>query len=454
MKKLMLILFSASFLFAQESLDEFEQSLIENTESASSSSSSENVDSAGEIADSADAFEKSLAEATPSDMFAVYRLREQLLEAAKQNDSSAVIRVFDEMDARSSSEVVPVVNLEKKIILLDCKMYRDLLAFLVKSYQTAYDTKNVNANVQIPHDDVLMAHIKSRISTFDTTQTLYHVYAADIEKSDLNEMEREELELLLLLEDAYVRNDVSEQVRERSSQFVEKYPDHPDSRWIKKCVLSPLQKMDVWELRAEQKERVIQDKLYTGGFGFNLYLLHGGTALGMDPYYREDLYEPDESVTINFELYMQIAALSVSFEMIRPGLSGVTTTEFGVGYVVYDSRYLKVRPYFAFGESFMDVISAAVFYKKNEQEDISNKFSTVDSGVDFAGEAGDGTSFTFGLDVDFKFATCYFLLSDTKLASFVLASKFGLSYVDLDDGYGKGKGVTLFFNLGLGVYMW
>ena len=52
---------------------------------------------------------------------------------------------------------------------------------------------------------------------------------------------------------------------------------------------------------AAPKKDVVQDNLYTGGFGANIYLISAGYALGFSNFYRNDIYEPDEDSYFNFE---------------------------------------------------------------------------------------------------------------------------------------------------------
>ena len=106
---------------------------------------------------------------------------------------------------------------------------------------------------------------------------------------------------------------------------------------------------------AAPKKDVVQDKLYTGGFGANIYLISAGYALGFSNFYRNDIYEPDEDSYFNFEIYLQYGRFATLFETANEGVAGVRTWGFGFGYVLYDSRYLKVRPYARVGWSNMNV---------------------------------------------------------------------------------------------------
>ena len=67
-----------------------------------------------------------------------------------------------------------------------------------------------------------------------------------------------------------------------------------------------------------------------------------------------------------------------------------------------------------------------------------------------------GSAITIGANVDFKFGTAYLFLSNSKLVSFSIVGKVGLSYLDLSDGEPlvRGSGLDAFLAIGLGVYFW
>ena len=207
---------------------------------------------------------------------------------------------------------------------------------------------------------------------------------------------------------------------------------------------------------AAPKKDVVQDKLYTGGFGANIYLISAGYALGFSNFYRNDIYEPDEDSYFNFEIYLQYGRFATLFETANEGVAGVRTWGFGFGYVLYDSRYLKVRPYARVGWSNMNVetrkdyISTYVY-----QYDGSIDYTYHDAGKTHSGSSdGSPNSYTLAVDVDFRVASLTIFKVGDELVSFDVTAKAALTYMDIDDEYGKGSGVASSVSIGLGMYFW
>src|SRR5574344_2897110 len=136
---------------------------------------------------------------------------------------------------------------------------------------------------------------------------------------------------------------------------------------------------------------------------------------------------------------------SVSLELTESGLDGVGTYGLGLGFVAFDSRYLKVRPYLEIGASVMGVKPPRYCIYQGESYYAGESTTADMNGVN---------TYTLGANVDFKFITAYFLFSDKKLTSCSFVGKFGISYMDIDDDFAKGKGLDGFANLGLGIYFW
>ena len=261
----------------------------------------------------------------------------------------------------------------------------------------------------------------------------------------LPKLKRDKLKILLLLRDAYKDEEVGKLVRHLSESFLENAPNDPDAHWIKNSILSPLTRMDMFEFamqnRKEQKENIIQRKLYSGGFGINALFLTFGTGTGFDNLYRKDLYKAND-LPINIELYTQFKRFALLFELVNNGFTGMHTYELGLGFVAYDSRYLKVRPYMAWGKSFMELEG------RKGAPGIFDYESTA-----FGNDDGP-YSFTAAVNVDFKFITAFFLVSRENFTSFSLVGKLGFSNIDFNHYRFKGDGTGFFMNFGLGIYFW
>ena len=291
----------------------------------------------------------------------------------------------------------------------------------------------------------------------DTSVNLYNQHAKSIKTSRISEEEKDELEILMQLHESYWNDQNLNNMRALIERFVGLYPDNKDVPWLKNVALLPMQRMDTFgmymEDRAKNKDRVIESKYYTGGLGFNLYLLGSGMVIsGYDDIYRSDLLEGAVD-PVHFEFYLQFSSVAFSVGYFNTGLVGIETVDLTVGYVVYDSRHLKIRPFLGVSTPFTNFeikedfclgaesyYGSGSYYRKGDELD-DNLSESV-------------TGWVLGTNVDFKFATTYFLFSDSKLTSFAVVGRFGISSNDLDGDVIKGSGYSAFFSLGLGIYLW
>ena len=434
MKKACLLALALAFCaWAQESsdsgLDEFERSLVPETA----------ADSAVEAPDE---FEQSLIQ-HPSEMEPVYKTREELFSAIKSKKPQNVAKIMEELEAMESRTVIPVHDIDKEAIYVEMRMYKSLLASLIHHYRNIFDSTRYD-HPTVAAGDGLDYHVRQLLKEREKSdKNIFFTLEKNADFKKIPLQQRQKLEMFLLLRDAYRSAEVNERVRDLSKIVAEDKND-PDAEWVRKCVYEPLYRMRLFlfslERRAANKEGLIQRKLYTGGFGANLYIPIGGMGFGFDEFYREDLFAPADP-TINLELYLQIYRVAVLFEYINSGVAALNSYEFGLGWVVYDSRYIKVRPYAAVGKSFVDL---------EPINDIPNFPSSTQS----YGNSSGSKTFTAAVNVDYKFGTAYFLLSDTKLTNFCVSSKLGVSYIDFEHEFAKGSGATPFFALGLGIYFW
>lgn len=448
-----LLALTSSLVFAKD-FSSFEQSLFDKPAAEKNSEdSTESRDStestAVESNNSLDEFEKSLM-TSPTELEPIYVCRDQILEAVQKKDSKKVAELVNQLKGLESRRVASYLPFELETIYTEMNMLDQLTDHYVDHYRTLLDTGKYDSDVHTIKDDPLYLHVVKFWKSQDTTKAPYELVVAKINNSRLPDVKRRKLEILSMLRFAYMDEIVGQDVRALTEAFVEKYPDDPDAPWMKHTILGPLSRMSIWDLkmlkRSENKEKVIENKLYTGGFGFNLYLAMGGFGIGYEDVYRNDIYEPDP-VPVNWEFYIQFGRFTALLELVNSGVSGISSFGWGLGWVVYDSRYLKVRPYFGAETSYMNYR-----YKDNYVvggTSLSPAGNSESSGLDEEGFRG-----ILGVNVDFKFITAYFLASSSKLSSLSVVGKFGVSSMDIDTNVAKGEGYEAFFALGLGIYLW
>ena len=392
-------------------------------------------------------FEKKLME-VPSEMEPIYKLREELLSAIKSKDTLAVRNIVGELSSLETRSLIPIHYVELEVIYIETKMYEALLNMLVKYYKTALDTNRYEKDLRFANEDGLSLFVDNILSKRDSTKNVYLDIADKLKYARISDAKKLKLKIMLLLRDAYRDETISQIVREESSRFVDDYGDDPDAAWIEKCINAPLSRMDARKIaledRAERHEEVIEDKLYSGGFGINLFFIKGGVGFGFDNLYRSDIYETVDP-PINLELYLQIKRVALLTELLSSGVEGVFSFGFGLGVVVFDSRYIKIRPYVEYAFPGMELRG-----KKSVPS-----LEVYEGDEELYGISGDNTALIAAVNVDYKFGTPYFFNSRSKLTSFSIVGKFGASTITLEDtNHFSGSGVTLFFDIGLGIYFW
>lgn len=455
MKKLSIIfaLLLVIPVFAQKSskkdFSAFEQSLMNDSpaETAAESSDESDTTSVSEKGSSAD-FERSLMD-RPSELNEVFIARDNLLEAIQQKKGDLVRIRIKELEDLNSESVVAIENEEKEYAFFKLRMFKDLLNDLVKRYKTAYEPSKFNENTKHASnsEDALFIVVKKDLDSRDSVHNIYYQYSDQIDRARMSEQEKMKLKLMLLLRSAYSEKDVMKTATNLAKRYVKEYPDDPDSPWIEKSVLGPLERTNIYEykfkMRKENKEAVVKNKFYTGGFGIRMGVpLYGfGFQFGFNDFYRKDLFEP-EIYMIDMEAFLQINRFVLSLGFVNAGLEGVGGFGFDFGYVLYESRYFKVSPFVgaAFSEASFETKEKIPYYGKFKEEIVSDG-----SGLN---------TFTLGINGDLKFGTPYFLLSDEKLVSFLLSVKATLSYIDIDSRYSRGNGLVGSISWSLGVFFW
>ena len=432
-----ILLLAACVAFAQGDFSDFEKSLMGGESSAKP---------AGSDSSASSSFEESLMD-IPSDMEPIYKAREELLAATKSKDTVGVRNAVAQLSEMESHSVIPVRYVELQEVYIETRMFGRLLDMLVEYYKTLLDSTRFDKNPSVAQADGLSLFVANSLSKRDSTRNVYFFISDKIDNARMSDAKKQKLEMFLLLRDAYRDSGIGQRVLELSSRYVKNNSDDPDAKWIEKCIYGPLSRMNIHNYtmlkRDERKEDVIQEKLYSGGFGFNLFFIKGGLGFGFDRLYRSDLFEPVDPF-INAELYFQIKRFAVSLEMVSSGVEGVFSYGLGLGWAVYDSRYFKIRPYFEIATTGMEL----------QTRDDVQVLGLYPGDDEMYGFIEDCTTYTAAVNVDFKFGTPYFLFSSSTLTSFSVVSKFGISFVEVNDDVVSGSGVSLFFDIGLGIYFW
>jgi hypothetical protein len=383
----------------------------------------------------------------------VYRVRGELLDAARDRDTATVSQKIAELEAMQTDSLITIHDAEKFGIYNELKMYRAMLKFLVQYHKNAYVKKA--KNTRYAGNDGLTTFTQMYFE-MSRSKKIHEEIERELADSDLDETEIREMRLMLYLPLTYYDNEYLEKVKRRAQVFLSNDGDHPDAEWVRKSIMAPLDRMDFIEMfykdRANRKEHVIQNSLYTGGLGVNVYLL--STGGGFKNYYRKDWIKPD-NYPVTGEIYLQIKRFSISGEFVNSGHKGVLDLGAALGYVVHDSRYLKIRPYIE--------ISGCIFGGNTKVKSFSTGrddydhmiFEGVPQGYRYESPEW-GTAYTLGVNIDYKFATLYLFSSNRYLSSFSIVGKFGMSYMNLEEDYPvtRGKGLDVFMALGLGVYLW
>ena len=160
--------------------------------------------------------------------------------------------------------------------------------------------------------------------------------------------------------------------------------------------------------------------------------------------YDKDLFKPERNY-INLEMYLQVNKFAFNVELLTTAKHDVQVYSLGFGMVVYDSRYLKVRPYIAIG-----IPSVILEAKQHMKDSEGNTYMWKGSNDQYYGN----TVLSAAVNFDVKFITARFFNSENTLFSMALVGKFGASRIKFDEKYVKGLGANIFFDIGLGMYLW
>lgn len=451
MKKIVfapLLILLAAVAFAQgaspKDFSDFEQSLMGDKAASEAPDSASTVDSSS----TTDDFEKTL-ESRPSEREPIYIAREELLERIKRKDSAAIREQIESIDALATRDLNPLSDIEKECAYMEAGMYSDYLELLISHYQTAYDSSKFSRDVKYVLDDkdALGLFVIEKVKGQSSDKNYYYDIKDQIESSGLTDQQKKKIKILVLLRDVYRLQGVADTLKKDAEAYLQQYPDDPDAEWLKNNVYEPVERADLFsfmlKMRKKNKEHVIQEKLYTGGIGLNILVPDIiGISFGMDDLYRSDLFEPSADM-INAELYIQISRLALLAEIVSPGIDGFWCYGLGAGFVVYDSRNFKVRPY----------VGISIPYTQMEIKEDIPQFDYNKGDIEEDSE-GDFNAYILGVNLDVKLGTPYLFLSDRKLVTFAVVTKMGLSYVNVDNRFAKGSGVSLFANIGFGVYFW
>lgn len=367
--------------------------------------------------------------------------RQALLNAIKKKNKNLVRQQISALEDMKTYTILPLEMQEKESIYIELDMYKDYLDMLAKHYKTIYDSIN-NKNLRhiADEEDELVLHVKKNLDKRDKQQSFYSTIEKKIQKSTLSKLEKEKLQILVLLRDAYNKKFVRTKLIKLTKNFIENYPDDSDVNWIKKSIYEPLKKMDYkayyMELRKKDKENIIKDAIYTWALGLNVGYPLLSNKKNFDRLYRKDLFEPKFD-PFNIQLYLQFGRFMIIHELSVYGIEGVYGLTMGIGVIAYENRYLKIRPYLA-----SSLIGTEIWARDDIQyhDDASDDLT-----------AG---SYTMAVDIDFKFATLYLPNSYNKFASFSIVNKFGLTYLEIDGAHAKGSGISRYYQLGLGISLW
>ena len=201
MYKNLLSLFFCAAIFAvpavSAELNKFEKSLLTKQDSTNADKSK------------MEAFEKSLADSMPTEMTEVYKLREELLESSKVNDTARVAKLITEIEGRQTRKILPIKGYEKGFLYVENKMFNRLREYILHFYKTRYDTLELDPDFREAKEDGLELYVTTGLDKRDKSKNLYYFVAADIEKANMTPTEKEELAFLMLLQDAYKDKDVT-----------------------------------------------------------------------------------------------------------------------------------------------------------------------------------------------------------------------------------------------------
>jgi|SRR5574344_394427 hypothetical protein len=201
-----------------------------------------NVIAENNNSDSFNQFEASLMKELISESNPVNQIRDKIVDALKNKDSTNINLYLKDLESYKTRSFMPIRDIEKEYIFIELKMYRELLKLRLNAFKTLYDSTEYDDRVKIASDDPLMFIVSKHHKEKKSYVNYYDIFHKDIMNSSLTQVEKDELAILLLLDDAYISVHKWSTLLFRVEKFISDYPNHEDVPWIQKSILTPLQK--------------------------------------------------------------------------------------------------------------------------------------------------------------------------------------------------------------------
>ena len=397
----------------------------------------------------------------PSKIELYQRAREAMLDALKKGNLERAAQALDYLKENAANGA-PLTEQEEFLADFEIGRFEDGVVLYADLHRNLLDSSYVRESPNRKNVEDRLSQYLLRGENLD--KRMVDSLCARVDSSDIKQMNKLLYKTLLHFDYFVLRSVIANtmnssfvfdfQLDKSSAEeflglakaFVENYPFSEHASYLKDVVIPPLQ--ELVDKRNQFAKDPLAHKYYTGGFGFYLY-----TALGFMAGEAADYlnYETGSPFMFGFDFRVKRVSLNVflQFGFIShynfnkcdvktkrdDGINVLGYEEnwtFGsnVGFVAYDSRYLRVEPFIG---------GSATYY-----------YNLLTNGP-FA-------EFLWGSNVDYRFyATKPNYIGDLSFA-FTLRFKYMMQISSLDDeccNDSKSMGVVRHtFALGLGVELW
>ena len=397
----------------------------------------------------------------PSKIELYQRAREAMLDALKKGNLERAAQALDYLKENAANGA-PLTEQEEFLADFEIGRFEDGVVLYADLHRNLLDSSYVRESPNRKNIEDRLSQYLLRGENLD--KRMVDSLCARVDSSDIKQMNKLLYKTLLHFDYFVLRSVIANtmnssfvfdfQLDKSSAEeflglakaFVENYPFSEHASYLKDVVIPPLQ--ELVDKRNQFAKDPLAYKYYTGGFGFYLY-----TALGFMAGEAADYlnYETGSPFMFGFDFRVKRVSLNVflQFGFIshynfnkcdvktrrNDGIDVFGDKEnwtFGsnVGFVAYDSRYLRVEPFVGF---------SSMFYEHLENTTLVPEFM-------------------LGSNVDFRFYTSPQTSAEDNVWAFSLRLKYMMHLGSLkenccNDGK-KFSAVRHTFGLGLGVELW
>lgn len=416
-----------------------------------------------------------LAEPLPASEM-VRRARSYLLKCLQNGDKEQAILTIEYLKEAYSETLCPFSGMEKGLAYLHADRYDSAMTALIEARRLA--APKARRAVSFEDRCVVEAQndrFRSKRIIFDELYAFlekdYPKTAAQIDSlvsaiqsSSVDVFYKEEARAFVpvIFTASFGRAEapIVQKVCAAGNAFVQKYPANEDGAWLEANFVKPLQKR-IARTPDESLEDPIKSHLYTSGVGFEFLSGIGMLTGDLDDEFHHKYWSYYAAIPI--QLYRVVFTPFLSFGTIETRKNrrfedvlweensdlSVYSAGITLGFVLFDSRYVKLEPFAGIGsaESILPDDSNDYYYYANKSY---NNYHRLKRYV----KHENSVEYLLGATGEVRLWTLASRNPHAPLSSISLRVKYMAQFIDHDFGYKSMEGVSHKVLAGVGFFIW